>query len=136
MSAYVMELSDIERLGRFADDNTPGHGDMKGLFVYRKGRPYADNYMSGQRVAEALLRENVRSVNYRYSTKDHVPKIKVANIKGKQSIKTVSQLLGCWNYQACERKDFKRSEAYEVYVQLLVLALEVAAVQLTEAGID
>lgn len=46
------------------------------------------------------------------------------------------ELLGRWEYQACERNDFKRSEAYEAYVRLLELTMKVAAVKLQSAGLD
>lgn len=131
MSAYIMEPRDIEAIGLFVDRKA-----REGkLFCYRKlGKPranYEDNYLTGQRVAEILMRENVRSVNFRYSERNRSPKLNIDDA-GEPDATEVASLLSTWCYQACERKDFYRSEAYEVYVALLELALKVAVDEIGE----
>lgn len=126
MSAYIMDTDRIEQIGRFVDLHK---SDPRGIFVYREGRDYTENYMSGQRVAEVLMRENVRSVNYRYKERTKVPKIAVP-ADGDPPVELIAELLHTWDYQSCERKDFGRSEARAVYVRLLELTMDVAVGQL------
>lgn len=66
-----------------------------------------------QEVANILLRENVRSVNYRYNEKSRAGKVKFTRrvlypmVPALQAIK----YLECIDYQSCERPDYNKSDA-------------------------
>jgi hypothetical protein len=115
----------IEAIGRFVDDttmvNNPGD---RGLWFYKKKQDYSKTRINGQRVAEILMRENVRSVNYRYSETKRVPKVKVTDKSYSPTPAEVGRYIRELRYQSCERKDFDRSDARKVMDLINELALE------------
>lgn len=131
MSAYVMDPQDIEAIGRFVQYHAVlcAPANSKGLWVYWPGIPYDENRMNGQQVAELLMAENVRSVNHRYKEADPAPAVRVpelVRIDQLPTLREVYELLGTWDYQACECDDYKQTRAYEALHMLRNLALDVA----------
>ena len=65
-----------------------------------------------QRIASVLLAENYRSVNHRYS-ENNSAEITYAAVDSTELPSTASMLkqLQCYNYQACETADYKRTLA-------------------------
>jgi hypothetical protein len=75
-------------------------------------------------IGRVLWRENHRSVNYRYSERSRTPRYEFADIE--LPVDDVAYLLkqvACYQYQACERRDWKRSTAFE-WTQRLADMLE------------
>lgn len=65
-------------------------------------------------VANALWKENNRSVNYRYSERNKAPQIKafpweevaILDVAG------LNDLIRCWDYQTCEPKNWMGTKAF------------------------
>ena len=59
-----------------------------------------------------LLRENVRSVNFRYSTRDKVPSYTFREGFLPPSRVQVLKACHCLDYQSCEHDGYRKSKAY------------------------
>lgn len=91
------------------------------LASYVEG-PYrvAPDGMTPQQVGQMLWQTNYDSVNYRYSESESAPTYR--HTETDQPIVARLKLLDSYEYQACERPDWKDSEAY-AYCQRLRDAL-------------
>ena len=65
-----------------------------------------------------LWRENVRSVNYRYNERKRTPKYEAELTDAELRPEDVLAAIHCYQYQACERPDWKRSWAYRAMAVL------------------
>ena len=61
-----------------------------------------------QRFADALKRENIRSVNYRYKETTRFTPVKLSEADGAPNYNDLDliKLLTCIDYQSCERPDY------------------------------
>lgn len=128
MSAYMCDEKMFEMIGAFVDYHTfAKRPEDRGLWFYKKNQDYAKTRISGQRVADILIRENRRSINFRYNERETVPKVRVVNIAPSDlpSPASLGKYLRELGYQSCERPDFKSSDAFKVIGLLNELALEV-----------
>jgi len=66
-----------------------------------------------QKMAELLLKENNRSVNYRYNEKNHTPDITFSFTKAVKAVQTI-KLCDCLTYQSNETKNYYKTEAYNL----------------------
>ena len=76
-------------------------------------------------VANALWKENMRSVNYRYGERSRAPKIK-AFPWGEVEIvdmATLNELIRCWDYQSCEPKNWLNTKAFHFISEVRELML-------------
>ena len=83
-----------------------------------------------QRQANMLMRENVRSVNYRYNERSRIPRVTfrpedvaLATVNYKPA--DFVALANCVDYQSCERPDYDVSPAKALLDELRVVAYEV-----------
>lgn len=69
-----------------------------------------------------LMRENVRSVNWRYGERTRHKKIKVVvpymDAYVPEPIEQIVQWLRCLDYNSCERPDYERSKAYTLNMKM------------------
>ncbi|PWQ97684.1 hypothetical protein [Leucothrix pacifica] len=79
-----------------------------------------DTPLEINRIGEVLLKENHKSVAYRYREKfDEEERYSFTFYRLETQWPQVLSACKCWNYQACEHPDFKQSEAYELYLRLV-----------------
>jgi hypothetical protein len=128
VSAYICENELFEKIGYFVDVYTkrPKFSDEPGLWLHRKGDSPSGNRMSGQRVAEILMRENVRSVNYRYEERSRSPKLKVPKQGKVPTPGEICRLCARLEYQSNERRGYFKSDGFRVLNLVRELALQVA----------
>lgn len=107
---------------RFANPNYP-NGKKVSLFRKKKGEHLN---LSGKQAAEIMMTENVRSVNYRYNEHSRTHKIKNWKFPV-PSYKRMYWLLSEWDYQSCERDDYKKSDAFDILCQLRDLGFRLSA---------
>ena len=81
-----------------------------------------------QEHANLLMRENIRSVNYRYMQRGKFTKVEFevdpAVVGECFTAADLDQLARCLQYQSCERPDWERSKAYALLNEMRVIALE------------
>lgn len=81
-----------------------------------------------QEHANLLMRENIRSVNYRYNERTKFAPVKFevdpAVVAAMYTAADLNQLARCLDYQSCERPDWERSKAYALLNEMRVIALE------------
>lgn len=68
--------------------------------------------MTPDEVGGVLWRENYRSVNYRYGERARVPEYRYAVPPVKWTPDQLTKILGCYDYQSCERNDYGKSKAF------------------------
>ena len=119
MSAYVVHKAHINALVRLALEGPIGVPVSPGNTwhtIY-----FGNDRLSPERADElgqALLRENVRSVNYRYSERRKVPTYEYSG--GRQlTVPEAIQAIAGFHYQACEHPSWERSEVYRFLFRLL-----------------
>lgn len=103
MSAFVVNHSHIDVLVEYFLNNS----------LYN-GRAWDFDAMNPDEVGYILLRENIRSVNYRY--KEH-SRFTVYNYKKPYNTYSnfdIYNAVRCLSYQSCERKDWIKSNAYDI----------------------
>lgn len=112
MSAFICSNSHINALAALA-----GLAPIK---VYRPGLPMVDCFMNEQFTAELLLTENARSVNARYHGDRNDPTIEHRHEARflKLTAVEVIKLCNCYDYQACESKDYPQTLACALVDQL------------------
>lgn len=71
------------------------------------------------KIAKVLLKENVKSVNYRYNAK-YKTKLKSFDPKTSCSLVELYKLANCWEYQTCEHPNHEKSNAWKI-IQALKL---------------
>jgi hypothetical protein len=89
--------------------------------------------LSRDEIGRWLWRENVRSVNYRYSERDRTPAYRYRAYELPHYLAILKQV-ECYQYQACERPDWPQSTAYRWTTALRELLAQQAAVQYPEAS--
>ena len=106
MSAFIVSDSHINALVRYASRHKVGVS--YGATVMR-----LNAFSNEQAVAQILLDENVKSVNYRYSESE-TPQIDYDRgapiLSAIQAIKAAQ----CLRYQSCEHSDFEESIAFKL----------------------
>lgn len=73
-----------------------------------------------QRIANVLMRENIRSVNWRYGERTKIRKVIFGENYVHAHPHQLIQWLRCLDYQSCERDDYEKSEAYRLNLQMRV----------------
>ena len=66
------------------------------------------DHVVAQEVADALKRENIKSVNYRYHEKTRFKKCDLSKADLGVLPAEVLELVDCLDYQSCEHPDYKR----------------------------
>lgn len=108
MSAYIVNNKTI-------------HAIVKGFELYN-AEFEAENYQKPIQIiinmkelrdgiGQALLNQNYKSVNYRYSEDTTTPKYTFEDVKTNEGI--ILGCIDCYIYQACETEDFFESKLYE-----------------------
>ena len=69
------------------------------------------------RIGQSLLNQNYRSVNYRYDENNEIPEYKYEDVE--INLATVFGCIKCYEYQACETKDFYTTELYKSLLRLI-----------------
>jgi hypothetical protein len=101
------------------------HISVLANYAWENGLPY---YWNGQyrkcdnpeRIGAILKKENVRSVNYRYSERQSTKFEYDASVVGKEiSRAQILQAAFCLNYQSCERDDWPKSEAHAIIMAIV-----------------
>lgn len=69
-------------------------------------------------VGQDLWRENHRSINYRYDERRRTPKYAFEGVEAPLDPAVVLKQVVCYDYQSCERPDWKRSRASKRITQL------------------
>lgn len=107
MSAYIVEYETIQKIVAFGMRQE--YGSTPYYYWRRKTR-----YMEADRIGSVLLKENTRSVNHRYE--EHTPADKYTHRPLRRAITPVEVIkaCNCLDYQSCETKGWKRSEAYAI----------------------
>lgn len=82
-----------------------------------------DKAEDSQKFADLLKRENIRSVNHRYSSNVRFRKVDLKSISdadlGRYSLHDALKLLECIDYQSCEPADYN-NVLYELASSLLI----------------
>ncbi len=108
MSAWVMNDQSINALVTFWGKHCSRSNDAKEC----------------QQTGEALLSQNIKSVNYRYNERSRlIPEsyfyTPVTTYQRKPITNTqIAKLVLCWKYQACEDPKHKRSKAWEIIEEI------------------
>ena len=97
---------------------------------YRSGDEWMPIRGHEQQVAQMLLNQNVRSVNYRYNEHDDVSAIRYTPVhltsgSGYRNALQVMKAAQCYNYQACETDDYESTGAHAIYHAILYRAISV-----------
>lgn len=71
-----------------------------------------DTNKETKRIGQALLAENYRSVNYRYSEETEVPEFEPERLE-KLDQGIVTGCIACYEYQACETDDWEETLIYK-----------------------
>ena len=82
-----------------------------------------------QKLADALKKANIRSVNYRYNERTKITKCDL-NEAEPLGWEDVAMLTASLDYQSCERPDWKRSKARTALLEIQAIA----AYKLAEGG--
>lgn len=131
MSAYVQPIPHINALVRLALEGPSG-------VPVNPNTSWHPPYFAGGRLdhtradelGQALLRENVRSVNYRYSQRSPVGEPYEYHGGRRLTVPEAIMAIRGYEYQACERPDFDRSEVHAFLHRLLSsVATRVVGVQ-------
>jgi hypothetical protein len=120
MSAYVQPIPHINALVRLALEGPTG-------VPVNPSTSWRPPYFAGGRLdhtradelGTALLRENVRSVNYRYEKRGG--KLPTYEYNGGRRLTVPEAIMAIrgYEYQACERPDFDKSEVHAFLHRLL-----------------
>lgn len=110
MSAYVVNQNHISAIVRWACRNN---------VVVHFGNP-TRSLRAGQEqeMAEILLAENVRSVNYRYAENEPPPAISYNPSAPAMSAIEVIKACQCLEYQSCEHPGWEESPACEILLAI------------------
>lgn len=124
MSAFVLSDSHINAMVSFARSESR---NGRFLYYYQNQWRAFDLFDNDQarRLALILLKENIRSVNTRYSEEND------GLIEASYKFKRVAivghvqmfKLIDCYSYQACETDDYEQTEAYAVKEAMKNLAI-------------
>jgi hypothetical protein len=119
VSAYVVATPHINALVRLALEGPIGvpvdPGNTWHSIYFGDGRLTPDR---ADELGQALLRENLRSVNYRYSEHRRRPAYKYNG--GRQlTVPEAILAISGYHYQACEHPGWERSEVYRFLFRLL-----------------
>lgn len=106
MSAWVCSQKHINSIVRAAE----AWGKRPSVFD-----PQA---LSWQEIAEVLLAENVRSVNYRYGRNDPVPAIVYSPRTPLRTALVILKACNSLDYQSCETPDWDTTRAYRILQQV------------------
>lgn len=114
MSAYLVDKKHVAYLVNCAISFRIA--DSRGKFnFYHKGKWIEVNYDNKEEIATMLLRENVKSINYRYNERKRTPKVTRKDFNGFLTLPfDALQLIRsckCYNYQACEHDGYEKSQA-------------------------
>ena len=104
MSAFIVDDWHINTLANY--------GNAKRLQVYWKGDCQTHAFTDPQAIAEVLLRENYRSVNYRYEKSDKPHAINFRLFHYTTDPVQIIKATYCFDYQACESPDYEDSLAF------------------------
>lgn len=120
MSAYIVSNNHINAILRFADLHC---SSVVGGFARQHMKmPAAGEYLT--KIGQILLRENVRSVNYRYREKTRPGKFEYDQDAPAVSHIEALKLVNCLDYQSCERKDWHKSPACILLAEIKMKILE------------
>ena len=109
MSVYAVGNAHITAMLQALSPRYPGDG----AFYYWNGlnHPVGGNI---HRIAQKLVDENYRSVNYRYGEETQVPKFVYDGKVHAKSPVEIIKACRCYDYQTCETPDWEESEAYAI----------------------
>ena len=120
MSAYVVSTNHINAIVRFLEVAKPTLFENAGRYII--GKVPRDEYANA--IGQLLLKENVRSVNYRYNERKRAPKFEYDPTPPPVNPIEALKLIDCLDYQSCERNDWHKSEASLILVTLKIAILE------------
>lgn len=119
MSAYVVNTAHINALVRLALEGPTGvpidPGHTWHTVWFDGGRLHYDR---ADELGQALLRENIRSVNYRYDERRKVPAYSYPGGRTLTVPEAIEAIAG-YHYQACEHPGWERSEVCRFLFRLL-----------------
>jgi hypothetical protein len=121
MSAFVVCDQQVSAILQVVYGKTHGGAN---IWAYQND-PKAYHFVAGalaswQAEANELMRENVRSVNWRYRNSPDIEQEKfVGNVKLDLNAEPVSVMqalkwIDCLAYQSCETDDWEKTEAYKL----------------------
>ncbi len=120
MSAYVVETAHINALVRLALEGPTGVPVNPSTSWHP---PYFINgrldHTRADELGTELLRENVRSVNYHYEKRSKAPTYEYHGGRRLTVPEAIMAIRG-FEYQACERPDFEKSEVHAFLHRLLL----------------
>ncbi len=103
MSAYVVDKKHIDALCKFA---------KKHKLQFRWQDDFAGTERSINRIGQILVDENYRSVNYRYSQNEQPYQYNFdPNVKTRLTPIQIYKACDCYDYQACEMDDYRKTFA-------------------------
>lgn len=120
MSAYVVSNNHINAIVRFMDAKKNNQFANFGRWLFKLYDPAA----IGNAIGKELLKENVRSVNYRYNEKGRAPKFVYDATPAPVAPIEMLKLINCLDYQSCERNDWHKSTANLILSAIKVSILE------------
>jgi hypothetical protein len=121
MSAFVVSTSHVNALIRNLEVHDRPLFDALGRSLL--GVTNGDTARIGTGMGKALLRENVRSVNWRYLERGRAPRFVYAPAGDVPSDIAAVKLADCLDYQSCEHPGWVKSKAYRLLVNLRESAL-------------
>ena len=119
MSAYVCNNQTISVIAK-------GFCEYGADFYDNSGKRIIEIFVNDmeQKIGQALLEQNVASVNYRYDEEEPAGKFEMHE-DVPCDLGTLLGCINCYDYQACETPDYDKSWIYRSLVQLKDQAVRV-----------
>jgi hypothetical protein len=123
MSAFVVSDKHINSILSYANRDS-----YSGLIRDQNDETYSFKCTEDlNKLAQVLLDQNIRSVNYRYDEDEKSPEIKFKfepNPFGKPlSPVQILKACSCYDYQACETEDYNETFAYKIIDHIRHMAI-------------
>jgi len=140
MSAFVVSKKHIDAIVSFLGAPPPpskfssSRTAAQQIYGSLAGKAPPSNEEAMRWIGQQLLRENVRSVNYRYGERDRVGKYEPPKPDGSLKAIAIAKLLECLDYQSCERRDYHRSLAYRINVTATAYVYKLVAMRSLDAA--
>ena len=113
MSAFVCEEDLFDALATYAR--------LARISYYFNGNRH--DMQDAKRIAQVLLDENQRSVNYRYRETDAAPAYTYRLYSGIMKPVQILKAANCLEYQSCETDDWDKSEAKQILEAIVAHAI-------------
>ena len=110
MSAFICSDYHVSVLANYAFE--------QGVNYYWRGR--YRKCADPEEIGAILMKENIRSVNYRYQERSRSLFEYAASVVGNMPDNAqILQAAFCLNYQSCERDDWPKSEAHAILMAII-----------------